>query len=84
MSEPFHYYMISFSYSRQRESGFASTRIGWPEQYVNEARIQEAKRSIVPLGSDVVPLSVSYLGYMTPDEFRGATSPAPIEDGEAR
>lgn len=84
MTERFHYYLISFCISHQRENGFASTRIGWKGRYVNEDRIAEAQRSICPLGSAVVPLSVCYLGHMTPDAFRGAASPAPIEDGEAR
>ena len=69
--EKLHYYLISFSYSNdsRKVSGYASARIGWIDNFVNNRRIDEARRYIA-LEDDYVPLSVSYLGHMTKHQMK--------------
>jgi hypothetical protein len=72
MDEKLHYYLISFSFTDtyRKESGFASSRMGWVDKYINEPRIEEAKRAVCP-STNATPISVSYLGHMTKDFMRG-------------
>lgn len=78
MAEKQHFYLISFLGGGART--VASIRIGWPDQRVTEARLQECRGSLeVP--DSAVPIAVSYLGHMTPEEAGEATIPT-AESGE--
>jgi len=63
-----HYYAFSFSTGIKS----ASVYIGWPDQPVTMARIEEARASL-NLGVSVL-MGCSYLGHMSPSEMTGGKS----------
>lgn len=70
-----HYWNFCFEHSGPGPAGSTetvkgATRIGWLTKFVNEARIEHARKSLgMPNGS--VLLAVSYLGQVTPEQMRG-------------
>lgn len=72
-----HFYLIAFEFALVG-GGLArgSTRMGWPDKRVGNARMEEAERGLAETirgdGREIenaVALSVSYLGHMTPEEM---------------
>ena len=63
-----HYYAFSFSSGAKS----ASVYIGWPDEPVTMAKIEEARAGL-NLGPSVL-MGCSYLGHMSPSEMTGGKS----------
>ncbi|NRF12522.1 hypothetical protein [Agrobacterium pusense] len=59
-----HYFMFSYAAAN---GTFARVTMGWPDKYVNEGRIREARNAVLG-GANACPIAVSYLGEMTREE----------------
>lgn len=63
-----HYYLFHVIYDKPDGTVVnARLTIGWPDQRITESRLKEVKREL-RCPDSAVPLSVSYLGFMTPEE----------------
>lgn len=69
MSEQLHYYCLSFYESQLRGGAHAQVICGFPDSRVTQKRIAGA-REVGQVGPDAVLLACSYLGLMTPKEFK--------------
>lgn len=59
-----HYFLFSYAAAN---GTFARVTMGWPNKFVNEGRIREARQAAVG-DADACPIAVSYLGEMTREE----------------
>jgi len=60
----YHWYNFSYAYS----CGFGSAQTGYKYKYITNKAINE-NRIYAKVGEDSVLLSVSYLGYMTREQY---------------
>jgi hypothetical protein len=51
-----------------KNSDFARVTMGWPEKFVSESRLSEARIAAIGAWSNACPIAVSYLGEMTREE----------------
>lgn len=63
-----HYHLFSFALVG---GGFARVSMGWTDKLINESRLAAARDAAVGHAfSSAVPLAVSYLGEMTPEQAK--------------
>lgn len=66
-----HYYLFSFYESTTEHARHVSVSFGVPNPRVTQAALNKARQG-ANVGPNSVLLSVSYLGYMTQEEFNEA------------
>ncbi|MCK2122060.1 hypothetical protein [Pseudomonas sp. PNPG3] len=64
----YHFYLFSFYESTQDHTRHVSVSFGVPNQRVTKAALDKAREGAA-VGTNATLLSVSYLGYMTQEEF---------------
>jgi hypothetical protein len=79
MMIPLHWYCFSFAYFEKNGEGFASSYSGFSQPHLfNRETIQNEKKQAAPNIPTpcMVLISITYLGYMTEDQFNSTNIPA--------